>query len=203
VPCVVGTTTLAQAALPVGSCESALASLRRTVRGALGSVYVCNSADCNADGSLLLLQPPSSGGAAVPYAVTATLNLFGYTAATFGAQASAQFADVMRRRLNVDAVEVVGTARRRLLVDASAASFVRVTFRVLTATPDTLSAAIVALVNSDSFVAALQAGGLTSASSVVMRDAPSTERAPTASEAAPALACSVLVLAAALATLVV
>jgi hypothetical protein len=205
-PCVVGTTTLAQAALPVGTCESTLAGLRSSVRGSLVSVYVCNGADCNADDSLLLLQPPSSGVAAT-FVVTASLDLYGYTAATFGAQQIAQFADVMRRRLNVDAVDVIGTARRRraLLVDATAlSSFVHVTFRVLTASPETLAVAIVALVNSDSFVAALMAGGLTSASSVVMRDAPSTQQQvsssssaaaaprPTAAAAAALLACSVL-----------
>jgi hypothetical protein len=207
VPCVVGTTTLAQAALPVGTCGSVLAGLRNSVRGSLLSVYVCNGADCNADDSLLLLQP-SSGVVAATFMVTASLDLYGYTAATFGAQQVAQFADVMRRRLNVDAVDVIGTARRRralLATASSSSSFVHVTFRVLTASPETLAVATVALVNSDSFVAALMAGGLTSVSSVVLRDAPSTQQVSSSSPAAAlrstvaaALACSVL---AALATL--
>ena len=209
VPCVVGTTTLAQAALPVGTCGSTLAGLRNSVRGSLLSVYVCNGADCNADDSLLLLQP-SSGVVAATFMVTASLDLYGYTAATFGAQQVAQFADVMRRRLNVDAVDVIGTARRRraLLATASSPSFVHVTFRVLTASPETLTVAIVALVNSDSFVAALMAGGLTSVSSVVLRDAPSTQQVSSSSSSAAAVprptaaaalaACSVLAALAAL-----
>jgi hypothetical protein len=168
--------------IPVGRCGRVLAELRSTMGSALRAVYVCSSTNCNAHDSLLLLQPPSNGAATS--AVSTTIDLYGYTAATFGTQEQAWFADVVRRQLNVNSVEVTSLARRRrtLLVDATAtASFVRVTFRVLTASPSTLAAAITVLVDSDSFVAALQAGSLVSASSVVMRDAPSTQRLPSSS----------------------
>ena len=211
VPCVSGTTTLVQAAVSMGNCDNVVATLHTYMGDALGSVYVCNSDDCNADDSLLLLQPSFSGPA--PYVVTAALDLFGYTATTFGAQASAQFADVMRRRLNVDAVEVVSAARRRrraLLATGGApaafSTYVHITFRVHTAAPSALTAAIVALVRSDSFLQSLQAGGLTAAWSAVMRDTPTLSQASSASAAAPrlmhaALARSMLALAAAWATM--
>jgi hypothetical protein len=180
-PCVIGAATLVQAALPVGTCNDALTSLGYAMRSALGSVYVCNSDDCNADANLMLLQPPSYGGA-LAFTVTVSVDLYGYSAATFGLGEQATFAAVMRSRLNADTVEVMQVARRRrALLDAAA--FVTVTFRVPTASPDAMAAAIVALVNSDSFVAALQAGGLTAASSVAMRGAPVT----TSSGAVPSL----------------
>jgi hypothetical protein len=177
--CAPGTDVLVEDALEAGSCSSLFDYLMNYAFGdALTSLYVCNTTNCNSHAALLAL-PRAPPPRTATFLVSASFVLRGYTVATFGAAQKTQFAAVLAAQLAVlpasititsvtaaSAASPPGGAQRRLLQQGGAAGGIIVAFTVETASPAALSASLVAVAGSASFVTQLQLGGLTALTGV-------------------------------------
>jgi hypothetical protein len=121
--------------------------------------------------------------------VSASLLLRGYTVLTFGAVQQMQFTIVLASRLNVLLASITITsvtassapssssssgAQRRLLQQGASIIVVAFTVETSAATTTALSAALVTVAGSASFVTQLQLGGLTALTGVSMSAPPTT-----------------------------
>jgi hypothetical protein len=148
---------------------------------ALTSLYVCNTTNCNSHAALVLLPPAAPRPT---FLVSSTFTLQGYSVSTFGAAQRTQFTSVLAEQLGVLPAKVSITSvtasgappgSRRLLQDG-----VMVAFTVETVTPESISTSLVRVAASSGFVNALQQGGLSAVTGVIMTAAPTSVQVPAA-----------------------
>jgi hypothetical protein len=171
---VLGSVQLQQDAIEAGDCPRRLrfAALHGD---ALTSLYVCNTTGCNSHAALMLLPPAAPRPT---FLVSSTFTLQGYSMSTFGAAQRTQFTGVLAEQLGVLPAKVSITSvtasgappgSRRLLQDG-----VIIAFTVETLMPESISTSLVRVAASSGFLTALQQGGLSAVTGVVMTAAPTS-----------------------------
>jgi hypothetical protein len=145
------------------------------------SLYVCNTTGCNSHAALVLLPPAAPRPT---FLVSSSFTLQGYSVSTFGAAQRTQFTSVLAEQLKVVPAKVNITSvsassallgSRRLLQDG-----VVVAVTVETPMPESVSTSLVRVAASSGFVNALQQGGLSAVTGVIMTAAPTSVQVPAA-----------------------